>query len=266
MHLPESAYVLQQVLNTKPRNLRWVFIELGELQIEWPHEVEGSRRALYWHDWRRTSLLLRKITGAGTHPIWLPHLKKLRDIILCRRSEPDTCTQLIFHATQFEKNVTNVARASDIFDQILRPDVNKRSENYLGTAGDGYLPRIGGMSASQTADYERALALAVAQKPGRSISPYTLEACRQCAQKVRSIGAVPIFLVTPITARLNIAYRDNARSPGIVMAFNDPEAYPNLYRTGVRRDQGHMTKEGAEEFTRIMAVRFMHLVQAGEIK
>ena len=74
MHLPESAYVLEQVLNTKPRNLRWVFIELGELQTKWPHEAAGSRRALYWHDWRRTSLILRKVLGAGTHMVWLPNL------------------------------------------------------------------------------------------------------------------------------------------------------------------------------------------------
>jgi hypothetical protein len=262
MYFPESAYVLEQVLNTKPRNLRWVFIELGELQTEWPHKAAGSRRALYWHDWKRTSLVLRKIAGTGTRQIRPPNQKKLHGI-----ADTNTRTQLIFHAAQYEKNLANVARASDILDYFLRRDVNKRSANYLGAAGDGYIPKTKkGMSASQTAAYERALALVMAQNEWRSVSPYALEACRQCAQKIRGIGAVPIFLIPPSTKRFNIPYRDNARPPGIVMAFNDPRAYPNLYRSSVRLDEEHLTKGGAEEFTRILAANFMHLVQAGKIK
>ena len=93
-----------------------------------------------------------------------------------------------------------------------------------------------------------------------------MEACRQCAQKIRGIGAVPIFLITPSTTRFNVTHLDNARPPGVVMAFNDPRVYPNLYRSSVRLDEDHLTKEGAEEFTRIMAANFMHLVQGGEIK
>ena len=50
------------------------------------------------------------------------------------------------------------------------------------------------------------------------------------------------------------------------MAFNDPRAYPDLYRSSVRRDHEHMTKLGAEEFTRMIAANFRQLVQAGEIK
>src|SRR5437016_1679781 len=38
MFLPESAYVLEQLLTTKPRNLRWVVIEYDELQTKWALE------------------------------------------------------------------------------------------------------------------------------------------------------------------------------------------------------------------------------------
>jgi hypothetical protein len=50
------------------------------------------------------------------------------------------------------------------------------------------------------------------------------------------------------------------------MAFNDPRAYPNLYRTDARRDGQHLTKSGAEEFTRIVAANFVDLARAGDIK
>ena len=54
--------------------------------------------------------------------------------------------------------------------------------------------------------------------------------------------------------------------PGVVMAFNDPRAYPNLFRAGVRRDGQHLTKSGAEEFTRIAAANFVELARAGDIR
>jgi len=50
------------------------------------------------------------------------------------------------------------------------------------------------------------------------------------------------------------------------MAFNNPRAYPSLFRSGVRRDGQHLTKSGAEEFTRIVAANFVELARAGEIK
>ncbi len=88
----------------------------------------------------------------------------------------------------------------------------------------------------------------------------------QLADSIQGICAGPHYLLTTSTTRFNVTYLDNARPPGVVMAFNDPRVYPNLYRSSVRLDEDHLTKEGAEEFTRIMAANFMQLVQAGEIK
>jgi hypothetical protein len=258
MYLPEAAYVLEQVLNTRPRNLKWIFIEYDELQTNWSPENQTSRRALYWADWERTSLLLRKLTDAGTDEFWLPNFKKL--------CEPNTFKQVIFHTAQFEKNLTNVARAPDILNLLSRRDVDKWDANYLGAAGDGYVPRAGGMSGSQAAAYESALDLAMRAKSTTSISFYTVEAYRRCAQKIRAIRATPILLVTPSLKQLNVAYQGDAQSQGVVMAFNDPRAYPNLYASGARRDGEHLTKSGAEDFTRVVASDFLQLVRAGEIK
>ena len=121
------------------------------------------------------------------------------------------------------------------------------------------------MSPSQAAAYERGLAAAMAEAGTRPLSPYAVEAYRQCAQEVRSIGAAPIFLITPSTTQINMA-AESTGPPGVVMAFNNPRAYPNLYHSSVRRDGQHLTKSGAEEFTRIVAANFVELARAGEIK
>jgi hypothetical protein len=265
MYLPETAYLLEQILRLKPRNLKWVFIEYDELQTKWSRENQTSRRALYWADWKRVSLLLRKLTDAGIDPVWFPNAAKLRDIVQRQGDEKNTRSLLTFYVTQFERNYTNVARAADVLHYFLGHDTTEHRESYLGAAGDGYVARPNRMSASQAAGYERGLATAMAQSGTPPLSTYTLEAYRQCAQEVMKIGATPIFLITPSTTQINIKI-ENTQLSGVVMAFNNPRTYPNLYRTDVRRDGQHLTKSGAEEFTRIVAANFVELARTGGIK
>ena len=265
MYLPESAYLLEQILNLRPRNLRWVFIEYDEMQTKWSPENQTSRRALYWADWTRVSLLLRKLTDAGMGSFWLPNPTKLRDIVLRQKDEKNTRSLLTFYATQVERNYTNVSRAADVLHYFLCRDTKERRARYLGAASDGYVTRPNRMSPSQTAAYERGLAAAMVEAGTRPLSPYAVEAYRQCAQEVRSIGAAPVFLITPNTTQINVA-AESTGAPGFVMAFNDPRVYPNLYHSSVRRDGQHLTKSGAEDFTRTVAANFVELARAGEIK
>lgn len=265
MYLPETGYLLEQILNLKPRNLRWVFIEYDELQTKWSPENQTSRRALYWADWKRVSLLLRKLTHAGTDPLWLPSPAKLRDIVLRQKDEKNTRSLLTFYTGQFEKNYTNVARAADVLQYFLGRDTKERRVRYLGVASDGYVTRPNRMSPTQVASYEGGLAAAMAQTDTHPLSSYAVEAYRQCAEEVRKIGAMPIFLITPSTTEINVASESNGLT-GVVMAFNNPRTYPNLYRSSVRRDGQHLTKSGAEEFTRIVAANFVELARAGGMK
>jgi hypothetical protein len=265
MYLPETSYLLEQILNLKPRNLRWVFIEYDELQTKWSPENQTSRRALYWADWKRVSLLLRKLTDAGTDPVWLPSPAKLRDIVLRQKDEKNTRSLLTFYAGQFEKNYTNVARASDVLEYFFGRDTKGRRARYLGLASDGYVTRPNRMSPNHVAAYERGLAAAMAQTDTHPLSPYAVEAYRQCAQEVRKTGAAPIFLITPSTTQINVATESTGLT-GVVMAFNNPRTYPGLYRSSTRRDGQHLTTSGAEEFTRIVAANFVELARAGGIK
>jgi hypothetical protein len=265
MYLPESAYLLEQILNLKPRNLRWVFIEYDEMQTKWSPENQTSRRALYWADWKRVSLLLRKLTDAGTGPLWLANPTKLRDIVLRQKDETNTRSLLTFYATQLERNYTNVARAADVLGYLSGRDTNERRASYLGAASDGYVIKAGRMSPTQAAAYEGELAASMAQTAAHLLSPYALEAYRRCAQEVRNIGAAPIFLITPGTTQINIA-GESAQASGVVMAFNNPRTYPSLYYSSARRDGQHLTKSGAEEFTRTVAANFVELARAGDIK
>jgi hypothetical protein len=81
MHIPETGYVLEWLLKSKPANLKWVFLELDEIQVGRLQEQIGTRRVLYWHDWKRTSLVLQRILGAGSYGRWIISPKKIRDLL-----------------------------------------------------------------------------------------------------------------------------------------------------------------------------------------
>ena len=82
-------------------------------------ENQTSRRALYWADWKRVSLLLRKLTIAGPDPLWLPSPVKLHDIVLRQKDEKNHVPCLTFYAGQFEKNYANFARAADVLEYFF---------------------------------------------------------------------------------------------------------------------------------------------------
>jgi hypothetical protein len=42
-----------------------------------------------------------------------------------------------------------------------------------------------------------------------------------------------------------------------MLVFNDSKTYPQLYDTKVRVDDQHLTNEGAAEFTRLLALKFV---------
>ena len=160
MYLPESAYLLEQILNLKPRNLRWVFIEYDELQTRWSPENQTSRRALYWGDWKRVSLLLRKLTDSGTGRFGCRIPQSFATLCCVKKTRKIRGSRLLtFYAGQVEKNYTNVARAVDVPDSFLNRDTKGRRASYLGAASDGYVIRPNQMSPGQAAVYERGLRL-----------------------------------------------------------------------------------------------------------
>lgn len=266
MHLPESGYALECLLDTKPRKLKWVFIELDEIQVGRFQQQSGTRRALYWHDWKRTSLVLRKILSAGRYGKWIPNPKKVRDLLIPRKGREETHDLYFFHAGLFAKNFTNVGRKIDASHWVSHSEKGESATKDLGPAADGYAPAKNQMSAKDAAAYEAELKRAMAEDKPKFVSSYTEEACRQCAEMIRKFGAIPVFLVTPITRQSEFRFRGNPNTPGAVMSFNDAKTYSSLYRTSARAEASHLNIAGAEEFTGVVAENFAKLLQENRIK
>ena len=243
---PEDGYVLERLLGAKPRHLKWVFIELDELQTKRVPEAEGTRRALYWHDLKRTSLVIRAIHEGGGY--W-----EARELLL-------------FHGALFVKNFTNIGRKIDFSEWMSRLWKEEALSKELGRDGDGYVPLSRKMSATEAVVYETELKHAVTHSGSRFVSASTEHAYRQLAEEVRRAGAIPIFLVTPLTMQIKLGFRPESGIAGNVMSFNDARAYPQLYLNEVRFNADHLNGTGAEEFTRLVAENFLQLRRENRIQ
>jgi hypothetical protein len=257
MFPPENSYVLERLLNTKPRHLKWVFIELEELETHRFPEAERSRRSLYWHDWKRTSLVLRKVLEAGHQE---------GKFLALKSRESEVWELFFFHSALFLKNFANVGKKIDLVRWKSHLWKKEASSNDLGPDGDGYVPQTKKMPAAEANIYQTELERAIAQADAQFISAATERAYGQLAEEVRKAGATPIFLVTPIMAQIKLGFRPGSGIKGTVISFNDAKAYPQLYRKEMRVDGGHINGTAAEEFTKLVAQDFLQLVQENRIQ
>jgi len=245
---PENFYVLEQILKTEPRHLKWVFVEVGDIETKSHANILSSQRLLYWHDWPRTALTLRKALDPQGTAEWY---KKLNRLWSARRT-------FVLHLSLFEKQFTNVGRAADFLPGQTEIPA-RRSSFHLGPKGDGY--RLSGepMSPERAGKFQHKLAQEVAGARPEFIDPYADRAYRESAAKIRGLGAAPIFVVSPGLYQSPMLFRKSP-PPGRLLLFNDSRAYPQLYEPRARVDEQHLTNEGAAEFTRLLALELVRSV------
>lgn len=244
LHPPETFYLLDQILKAGPRNLKWVFLELDNIQIKSTVADLGTERLLYWHDWPATALALKKALSPFGDDGWNYDAFQL---CLARR-------ELILHLTLLGKHFANLGRAADFFST---PDPGADSSTMkLGPRADGYRLVGAPMSKERAANFQKMMAREVASAHPRLLDAYAEKAYYQWAARIRQCGATPIFLVPPRPAQSPFLFRKTP-SPIPVLSFNNCKAYPQLYADGSRVDEGHLSNEAAAEFTRLLALELV---------
>ena len=248
MHPPENFYVLDQILKTKPRNLKWVVLELGDIQTKWDN-VLGTQRAVYWHDWPRTELTLKKALNPRGTANWLVKLTRLW---LAKRD-------FISNLTLFGKQFANVGRATDFLPEAERERYADAASE-LGPRGDGYRWAGDAMSPERAIDFKKRLADEVSHATTKYLDPASESGYRNAAAQIHRAGATPVFVVTPIIFQTTSRFRQNP-PPAPIIAFNDARKFPQFYDVKVRIDDGHLTRPAAEDFCRALAQEFVRLVR-----
>ncbi|HKP94023.1 MAG TPA: hypothetical protein VJS88_09015 [Chthoniobacterales bacterium] len=247
MHPPENFYVLDQILKTKPRNLKWVVLELGEVRARW-FSILGTQRAVYWHDWPRTKLTLTKAFNPRGNANWFIQLTRLW---VARR---DLAANLALFAKQF----TNAGRVAD-FLPAAEQERFADAATELGPKRDGYRIAGAAMSAERAASFQERLAKEISEARPKPLDPATEQGYRQAAARIRAAGAKPIFVATPSIFQSRAQFTQAPPAP--VIAFNDARKFPEFYDAKVRIDDAHLTREGAEKFAATLAREFVRAAQ-----
>jgi hypothetical protein len=154
----------------------------------------------------------------------------------------------------FGQNLASTGRGFDLLG--LSPSEDDLSESDYEPRGDGFAPADANMKPEQAARYDIWMERELAGADPREVDAYAEAAFRHYADVFRSLGAAPIFFVTPGSATFLPSKFRSAPSE-TVMPFNDARHYPSLYEAGVRLDEAHLNAKGADEFSRLLAARLL---------
>jgi hypothetical protein len=261
---PENAYVLDQILKIKPRNLKWVFVELDELEKRPVPGNERSLRALYWRDWKRTAVVIRAVLRAGPDEGALGLLRRAGGILVRRRTT-ERRDLLWFHSALFARNFANVGRQANLARSVKQLWKKGTPAKDLGPNGDGYVPLNKETSGSEAMSDEAEVEPLGAGHT-RFVSALTARVYRRLADDVRRAGAIPVFLVTPNILQTRLEFRPESGVTSTVLSFNNAKAYPQLYRKGMRIDPNHLNGAASEEFTKLLVEDFLQRTRLNLIR
>lgn len=254
----EGDHLLRRVLEQPPRPLRWVFVEAAnwDARIWYTTNTYASRMA-HWHTLEQTLIALRSLsrtsdppnpdegrlwrwkegwihlvlaashyTGIGQGPRIVPALLGLDH----ERIEPSRAELAELHG------FVDLDQAQGEEWKARRRDFLAKQDAFLGSVRD--------------IDKGNAVTVPIDLH-------FNLEGLAAQMAAIRSRGAEPIFYVGPRNFPTPLEYSlAEAGVLPVLLGFNQPERYPNLYRPELRFDLNHLNRRGAEEFTRLLAEAF----------
>lgn len=255
----EADHVLREALPLLRPNLRNVLIEPGI----WRHKMQGknrrSVRSKNWHTVRQTFGTL-EMAYALDEPL-------LRRIHFA-----------LGHLQILAWRLSNYGDGERLFDGFLgTPPTQSTSAEYVAE-GRGYQPLEEDSNEvvmarrrtllEDSKQYEKAIGLL--ERANRTSTPTRLINERALADQValiRATGIEPVFFVPP--GSFGTPYAFDLHEEGLIphlLSFNHPDRYPELYRLDRRYDANHLNREGAEQFSRLLADRWADLIESGALR
>ena len=237
---PESYYLLRQILALRPERLKWVFIELKDIDFQLDDRNRATLRTAYWHDVRHTRLVSD-------------------DILASRLPSQEKRNLLLGHLRLFLQQAINLGRGDDLISKRLAPPP-PRKKPYSWQPHAGYEAELSqtlpdDMLDRFTTDVSRMKKLG----PPVPVRPVFRNALRDIIADVRRAGAAPIFVIAPTINP--VENYGGVPDDAPVWSYNNPSEFPALYDPAHRYDLWHLNHQGAVQFTALLAERFAQLTR-----
>ncbi|HEX8295505.1 MAG TPA: hypothetical protein VF593_04355 [Chthoniobacteraceae bacterium] len=233
---PESYYLIRKILASKPPRLKWLVIDLMDINVQLDARNKSTLRMTYWHDAQHT---------------WMA----FRDILTSRWSRSKQADLLWQHGRLWFTRATHLGWGSEALAGCLNPRP-PRKKPYSWAENAGF--EVGPDRRMEGAERERFESeVAVLRKGLKPIAlrPIFREALTDLIAEIRQAGVEPIFVIAPtINPRENFV---DLPAGAPLIALNDPAKHPELFATDHHYDAWHLNAAGAVHFTRMLAERFV---------
>ena len=238
---PESYYLLRRILALRPARLKWVVIDLMDINTQLDERNNSTMRMSYWHDTRHARLAFT-------------------DILSTRRLWPDKINLLLAHGGLWFREAINLGRGAELLNARLAPRPARKKpyswEDHAGYEAEPERP----MSPNIHAEFLAGVDLMKRRLAPEAMRPVFRDALREVIADVRRAGAEPIFVIAPtINPRENFT---EIPAGAAVWAFNNPLDHPVLYEPERHYDSWHLNQKGAVDFTALLATRFVERTRA----
>jgi hypothetical protein len=232
---PESFYLLRQLLALRPARLKWVVIDLMDINTQLDERNNSTLRMAYWHDLAHTRIAFEDILASKFH----------------RDQKFDLLAQ---HGRLWFSQFLNLGRGADLLNKRLAPKPPRKTPySWEGSAGFEAGPNRA-MEGKARDGYVVTVERLKKELPGYPVRPVFRDALRDLIADVRRTGAEPIFVIAPtINGRENFTEIPDGAT---VIPLNNPAEHPELFDPARHYDAWHLNEKGAVDFTRILAEKF----------
>ncbi len=255
MRFPETLYLAERFLERKPPGMRYLFLELSEYETAIEEENRLSERTVYWHSWPVTALLLRALASEE-----LPVAEKL--------------ARLEMHLVHWGHRFGNLGHGDEALRQLFSDGPEDfEGRRTLGPAGDGYRSlsierganfaerrRLFLADLEKFRDAKRALLAPEAEVPADPALAPALERINRLAAEQE---VTVVYLILPVIEKQTaLARLREAGQAPLLLRFDDPAAWPELYQARYRFDIHHLDQRGAGILSEALADEFLRLLEA----
>lgn len=249
-HTFSHEHLLEQVLDARPRNLRWVLI-----QSEGVHESTLSKwkpltpQMIAWHDWSRTQEVCDLFAYQAVENLWSSRLD---------------------HWTAFAYRALTVSRGLPWVEALL--GLSKPGQD-IGLDREGFMPLVESKNLQlaerrklfleRQGAYIQTIQEWMEEKPqDTGAAPVLLQKLARMRDLCVEAGAEAVFLTLAGSHRESPAVA--ARSLGFIphlLRYDDVRAHSPLFHPANRFDWSHFSPAGAFLFTSTLARDFQELVR-----
>jgi len=290
--LLETRWLVHELLEARPAVKR-VFFEYQWLIPQVDPENAFNARTVYWHDFESTRLAMQRARHWGRElgdELAIVERPSERHSVftLLERLAPGGERAALQHLQHGLTELATLGRGKDVLKGLAghgsgRAQRAARNDGYLSLEDEvAELARAGNTRNSYSARRERFLAqqgeyLASVDRLDAEESVFgdgewmnsalvrvdDLELVQQIAREVEARGVEFVLVILPSqSCDRPFEERLLAELGAPVLRYNHPALYPRLYEVEYRFDSGHLSAEGADYFSRLLARDYAALVRS----